>query len=722
MIDVGCSSQAARLLAGLIVVLALWLSAVGAEPASGAASTDPGNGSWQPGPQRYGMTNERTDVRMSDGVYLNATITRPTDPRTGLVASGRFPVLVTFTPYGKDEPVLQGVNVTPASDFVPYGYVHVTVDVRGTGSSSGTFELFGHREVQDYVEVIQWAAHLSESDGQVGLVGESYLALAQLFAAGAVGPGSPLKAIFPIDTGADLYRDSVVPGGMFNNLAGTPYAGLEIGMDSLGPATSGHPLPQAIQDLGLHLEGNSEIDGRTLADSFNGGDRAYDQDFYSERDLSAAIARIPRNGVAVFAYNALFDIWQRGDPLVYSILQNAAAGRPPFGPMAPDQRPDPRYQVVLGPYVHVESGTLLASRLGRLALEWFDTWLKGQHTGMAQTPTPLHTYELEGGRWAETSGWPPPTVSPRTLYFAAGPSGSRAPSRNDGTLSDNAPKAAGSDELPWNGGFNSPCSRGTYQQANEFIFAPSDFDNPCFYDDRGLELGALTYTTAPLKQPLDIAGPATVTVHASANTANTEWVVTLNDVAPDGTARPFATGDLIGSLRDTDPSRGWTLGGRDLMPWHPFTRASEQAVRPGEVESYEIELPGTVARIARGHRIRITVQSSDAPYLEPDFPDQNQLMGGTYHVQRGGPRPSNVTLPVIQPGDLETSTVDWGPCPVDCGTRDLAAEQMKTPTARCHRSACPVARRGAHRRHHRHARRRGRRGPRRSRRLPPARR
>jgi putative CocE/NonD family hydrolase len=394
--------------------------------------------------------------------------------------------------------------------------------------------------------------------------------------------------------------------------------------------------------------------------------------------------------VAVFAYNALFDIWQRGDPLVYSILQNAAAGRPPFGPMSPGQRPDPRYQVVLGPYVHVESGTLTAlnALLGRLSLEWFDTWLKGQRTGMADTPTPLHTYELEGGRWTETTVWPPPTVHARTLYFASGPSGSGAPSLNDGTLSDAPPPAVSSDRLPWNGGVNSPCSRASYQQANEFIFAPTNVDNPCFYDDRGLERGALTYTTAPLAQPLDIAGPTNVTVYATANTANTEWVATLNDVAPDGSARPLSTGDLIGSLRALDPASSWMLDGRVLTPWHPYTRASEQPVTPGQLERYDIDMPGTVARIARGHRIRITVQSSDAPYLEPTFPDQNQLFGGTYNVQLGGLRPSSVTFPGMPPGDLKTSTFDWGPCPIDCGTRDPAAEHLTTPTSAVSGGSC----------------------------------
>src|SRR5437588_12202068 len=160
---------------------------------------------------------------MSDGVQLSATVTEPTDRATGRPAGGRFPVIVAITPYAKDEPCVDcgspdqaGIDTLPAPDFVPYGYVHVLVDVRGTGSSGGDFQLMGAREVQDGVEVIHWASGLAHSTGRVGMAGESYLGTDQLAIAGAIGPRSPLRAIFPVDVGVDLYRDLAVPGGMFD--------------------------------------------------------------------------------------------------------------------------------------------------------------------------------------------------------------------------------------------------------------------------------------------------------------------------------------------------------------------------------------------------------------------------------------------------------------------------------------------------------------------------
>ena len=47
--------------------------------------------------------------------------------------------------------------------------------------------------------------------GKVGMVGGSYLGIAQLFGGGAVGPGSPLKAIFPMIAANDPYRELSCP-------------------------------------------------------------------------------------------------------------------------------------------------------------------------------------------------------------------------------------------------------------------------------------------------------------------------------------------------------------------------------------------------------------------------------------------------------------------------------------------------------------------------------
>ena len=96
----------------------------------------------------YGVVSQ-TDipVTMRDGIRLRADVHRPDAP-------GRFPVILTQTPYSKGGAGLGGANPY----FVERGYVHVVVDVRGTGGSEGQWDSFGESEQGDGYELVEWAA------------------------------------------------------------------------------------------------------------------------------------------------------------------------------------------------------------------------------------------------------------------------------------------------------------------------------------------------------------------------------------------------------------------------------------------------------------------------------------------------------------------------------------------------------------------------------------
>ena len=190
--------------AALAVVLFAVLPAVAASPAAAAG--------WTPydRPAQYGVVEEsNVPITMSDGVVLNAEVHRPDAP-------GRFPVIVTITPYNGGSGIIGGAN----DYFVQRGYVHVVVDVRGTGSSGGTWDDLGPREQRDGYELVEWAAAQPWSDGKVGMYGASYMAITQIFTAAQHPPH--LKAIFPILPMGDAYRDMVFPGGQ-NNVGFIPF-------------------------------------------------------------------------------------------------------------------------------------------------------------------------------------------------------------------------------------------------------------------------------------------------------------------------------------------------------------------------------------------------------------------------------------------------------------------------------------------------------------------
>src|SRR5581483_546205 len=154
------------------------------------------------------------------------------------------------------------------------------------------------------------------------------------------------------------------------------------------------------------------------------------------------------------------------------------------------------------------------------------------------------------------------------------------------------------------------------------------------------------YTTAPFATPRTLAGPIAATIYATASTTETEWVVNVEDVAPNGASKPLTQGALLGSQRALDPARSWTVGGATLIPYHPYTAAAARPVRPGAVTRYDVEVFPTYATIAAGHRIRVTVQTTDFPHLVPTPPELLKLAGGRYAVQRTAAAPSSITLPL----------------------------------------------------------------------------
>jgi putative CocE/NonD family hydrolase len=619
------------------------------------ASAAPGS-HWRPERARFG-TISRNDVpvRMADGTVLRVNVIYPRDPRTGKAARGRFPVLLTQTPYGKG----QGSNSAPGSAAQPggasptggaddylveRGYIEVVADVRGTGDSQGQWGLFDPVQTRDAVRLVHWAARLRHSDGKVGTYGPSYLGINQVLLAGAVGPHSPLKAIFPMVAANDIYRDTSFMGGLLDAEFDVAYLGLTGGLNALNPlidALQSPPTDAAtLADLATvesdHANGLASYHAKQTANILTGGNQAYDGAYWRARQPGRILRRIVANHIPAYLLGGEFDIFQRGEPLNYAGLQNAWAGRPVTAPMRPGQRVTGRYQLVDGPWEHLNGSSV---DVDRLELEWFDTWLKGEHTGMARTPTPLHYFDLGTSRYAETTTYPFTGAAPTRLYLDAG------------TLSSTRP-AAGTDTVAWSGAGN-PCGRPIDQWIMGGISVPAKAlglaDAPCVENDQpGSALPtSLHYTTAPLPRAERIAGPVGLTVFASATTSETQWVAELEDVAPDGTSRPLTEGALLGSMRRVERARSWRApGGSYLLPYHPYTRRSVTPVVPGRVTRYDIEIFPTFATLAAGHSLRVTVSTADAPHLVPNPAQLTKLAGGVYSLRRGGTTASYLEVPL----------------------------------------------------------------------------
>jgi predicted acyl esterase len=381
-----------------------------AAPASHATTTSYPGGTWDPGPPQYGVVaTKNVMVPMSDGASLTVDVYYPADLVSGARASGTFPVLLTQTPYTGS---LGATNLTsstgPGALFVQHGYIFVSADVRGTGRSGGFGGFFAPRDAQDGVELVQWAAQLDGSNGDVGLQGCSYLGQTQLYTAAQLGANSPVKAMIPMCIGGDVYRDIY-----FDNGIPTPaWTGATCCAGTLlGPTMETFMAPK-------------------LAETQAGGDIAFYKQFWLDRDHVAQAQAIVDAGIPALMWNGWIDNGFGGLEL-YAALQNAYFGRDPLAPLRPGDSVTGRYQMIVGEWDH--GGGIDPA----IELQWYDTWIKGVDTGLnVDTTTPLHLWERQRG-WVNAASYPM-TDSYTALYLGGG-----------GALASAPPSSSGSDALSW---------------------------------------------------------------------------------------------------------------------------------------------------------------------------------------------------------------------------------------------------------------------------------
>ncbi len=599
-------SRVAACLVGVIAVGLLWV--VLAFPAVAAAAEE----GWQPEPATYGdMTVPNVSIRMNDGVVLVGDVIYPTDPATGRRASGKFPVLLTQNPYNcqtTEGNVGAADNLGPGTTgttyFVDRGYIFASICVRGTGRSGGSWEFFGSREQQDGVALVNWAAQqLDGSNGVVGLTGCSYLGATQLFTAGALGPGSPVKEILPACWGAETYREPVFAGGM-------PTQSLNY-FRSVTATMGGQPLAF----------------GTALAQEISdGGPRAYYDAWWQSRDARPMVSRIVRNGIPALMWSGWNDLFAQGAMELYAQFQNAYAGRPVDSQMAPGQRATGRYQIVVGPWAH-------ATGIDQtIELRWFDTWLKGEATGMADTAAPMHLYQLGSANWINTNRYP--MVTEYTPYYLDGA----------GALTQAAPTTSGADTI-------------AYAQ-------PSAPD------------GTLTYTSQPFGDGATLAGPISATLYASSSGTNLNLIAALYDLAPDGTATKLSSGSLVGSLRALDGSRSWFDNrGVNIRPYGSFV--ADNYLVPGKDYQLTFRILPRVAQLAPGHALRLTITTQTPAAdcgavlgTDPCYPTAPQALTlpGSYQVEHSPAMPSAINLPLL-PYQCFPADGGNGPEPADLGSK-----------------------------------------------------
>jgi uncharacterized protein len=567
--------------------------------AATAPASWPGGTGWQPDPARYGMTVvERVPLQMNDGATLIANVGYPSDPATGQRVAGTFPVLLTQDPYGAE--------TQPNGYFVSRGYINAVVEVRGTGDTYGpggkeiASDFFGPRQAEDGVAAVHWAAHqLSGSNGVVGLDGCSFLGIDQIFTAAAAGRHSPIREILPACASNDY--DTYFAGGIPSQVAGLFDSPAAEGLEGTKNATANNAE-------------SAVLEHQFLA----GGPDAYNNSFWQQRTTYNVIPSIVKNGIPALLWSGWYPTDGPGSLIEYAIFQNAYAHRYPYGPMASGQKTTGRYQIVVGPWMHAQGLDL------GIELEWYDTWLKHEHTGITATGTPMHLFMLQSKQWVNATTYPM-TDDYTALHLAPG-----------SALSHDVP-ASGSSTLDW----AQPTARG----------------------------GQLIFDTRPLTSEELIGGPIAATVYARSSNRNLELIGTLNDVTPSGQVTPLATGTILGSLRAEDLVRSWfDKNGLITLPYHLY--AADHYAAAGSVQRYDITLTPSLYAVPPGDHLQF-VLTTQAPsdkcasllsaLTTPlpcllSTPQKKTVPGGVYQILWGSSHPSSINVPVLPAGSVQPTT------------------------------------------------------------------
>jgi len=556
---------------------------------------------------------------MRDGTVLRANIYRP-------AGEGRWPVLLTRLPYGKDLPL--GSSVLDPVQAARRGYVVIVQDTRGCGASGGDWYPF-RPEAGDGVDTIAWAAALPYAGGQVGMYGASYFGYTQWSAAIQQPPA--LKALAPSITWADPLDGMVFRYGAFelgtvanwNLWMGLGPLFRRLGRDpqELGPAlaawaeeldalgTSGYPS--------LPLAEFEPLRRQPVAPAFfdsMGAPLERSHEPYSYLTIQGKHDRVR---VPTLNIGGWYDIFLAGTIANFQAMR--AQGRPT--------------RLLIGPWTHggmtnpvgernfgfaAQAGLIdLQMDLGNVQLRWFDHWLKGRDTGMLDE-APIKLFVMGINTWRDEQEWPLARAVETRWYLHEG-----------GGLDRERPGDEAPDRYAYDPADPTPTRGGALLMTPEYRAGP--------YDQRPIEArpDVLVYTSAPLAHDTEVTGPIVVHLWAISSAPDTDFVARLVDVVPDG--RSFNLTDGIVRARY-----------RNLAAGEPRT-----LIEPGQAYEYVIDLWATSNVFRAGHRIGLHVTSSSFPRWDRNpntghpFGADAELCVEQQQILHDREHPSHVVLPLV---------------------------------------------------------------------------
>jgi putative CocE/NonD family hydrolase len=597
-------------------------------------------------------------VPMRDGVKLATDIYYPA--KDGAPVPGKFPVLLSRTPYGKNPTRPQDGTLTkeqqnrrePAYYFASRGYVVVVQDCRGRYNSEGTFYL-DLNEGPDGYDTVEWAARQPWSNGKVGTFGGSYLSATQNSLAVLRPPH--LAAMFLMVSASDYYEEGAYRGGAYTLLHNLYYP---LAFASTSQEAEKDP---ALRSAMLEAASPEHLGGWLLAYPFrpNGSpvlaspinqkwfqDQidhfAYD-DYWKQNGYNFEISYDKYPDIPIYILSGWYDLFEHGS--LHNFMGMAARHKSPT-------------KLMMGPWVHgigtrgsgdVDFGPAAEVSMVGEEARWFDQVLKGKNTGVLDE-APVHVFVMgggsgkrtrmsermdDGGQWFATTAWPPPESASRAFYMHA-----------DGTLNEKAPGEEIASAYEFDPHHPVPTIGGQIDSGKNFS-PDGPRDQKCSmkipYCENALPLSSrrdvLTFQTPPIDSDVVIAGSVTVDLWISSSAPDTDFTAKLVDAYEPNTDYPWG---FAMNLED-----------RIVRVRSAIDKANPQLLKSGEVRKVTIDLLGVANRFKKGHRIRIDISSSNFPFFDIN-PNTGERPGYHTHevvatnvLYHDKDHPSRVNLPVM---------------------------------------------------------------------------
>jgi len=420
------------------------------------------------------------------------------------------------------------------------GYVVAAQNFRGTHKSEGVYQGYralGFGKLRDGYDSVEWLAKQPFSTGKIGTFGGSQAGYAQNFLAVTRPPH--LVAQFITDGGLSLFHLGYRIGGV------TRAQRFKAGM---------------------------AVDARDVNEGYaHLKDQLAHPDYDEWWHLENAARHFDKMNVPAFILASWFDFMARGSIDSYIGRHNQGG---------PDARN--RQWLIIGPWLH--GGSKNSTKIGEVDLpassgfdveghmiRWFDYWLKGKPTGVDKEPK-VRYFVMGANEWRNAADWPVPARTASYFLHA------------DGKLATST-AAEGKAEF-----LSDPDNPAPSVGRSE----PTARDGRAFEAHKDVRV----FTSEPLTAPVEWTGDVAAEVWVSSSAKDTDVIVRVSDVYPDG--RSIL---LVQSIRRVSYRNGFEK--RELL-------------EPGKPYKVTFNVGWLSQAFQPGHRIRVAVSSTMHDYYEPN--------------------------------------------------------------------------------------------------------